>query len=313
MAMNQKRIGKMAATLLDSLGNTPLIALTHLAATGGRVFAKQESRNPLGSLKCRVAAAMIEAAEKEDKLAPGGLVIEPTSGNTGLGLAWVSGVKGYRLILTMPASMSVERRALLAHLGAELVLTPAEEGMAGAIAAATRLVSQHPGSFMPDQFANPANPAVHRRTTAQEIWRDMDGQVDVLVAGVGTGGAITGCGETLKEKNPKLHVVAVEPASSPVLSGGKPGRHGIQGIGAGFVPKVLNRAIIDRIITVTDDEALATARALAKKEGILCGISSGAAAFAALQLAALPEFSGKNIVCILPDTGERYLSTALFT
>ena len=302
----------MTVSLLDSIGNTPLVALTRLGKTGGRVFAKQESRNPLGSLKCRVAAAMIEAAEHEGKLAPGGLVIEPTSGNTGLGLAWVCAGKGYRLILTMPESMSVERRKLLVHLGAELVLTPAPEGMGGAIAAANRLVAEHPGAFMPDQFANPANPAIHRRTTAQEIWRDMNGKVDVFVAGVGTGGAITGCGEALKEKNPKLHVVAVEPAASPVLSGGKPGRHGIQGIGAGFVPKVLNRALIDRIITVKDDEALATARALAQKEGLLCGISSGAAAFAALQLAALPEFSGKNIVCILPDTGERYLSTALF-
>jgi len=302
----------MTVSLLDSIGNTPLVALTRLGETSGRVFAKQESRNPLGSLKCRVAAAMIEAAEHESKLAPGGLVIEPTSGNTGLGLAWVCAGKGYRLILTMPESMSVERRKLLVHLGAELVLTPAPEGMGGAIAAANRLVAEHPGAFMPDQFANPANPAVHRRTTAQEIWRDTNGQVDVLVAGVGTGGAITGCGEALKEKNPKLHVVAVEPAASPVLSGGKPGRHGIQGIGAGFVPKVLSRAIIDRIITVKDDEALATARALAQKEGLLCGISSGAAAFSALQLAALPEFSGKNIVCILPDTGERYLSTALF-
>jgi len=302
----------MTVSLLDSIGNTPLVALTRLGETGGRIFAKQESRNPLGSVKCRVAAAMIEAAEKEGKLAPGGLVVEPTSGNTGLGLAWVCAVKGYRLILTMPESMSVERRGLLVHLGAELVLTPAPEGMAGAIATAGRLAVEHPGAFLPDQFANPANPAVHRRTTAEEIWRDMDGHVDVLVAGVGTGGTISGCGEALKEKNPKLHVVAVEPASSPVLSGGKPGRHGIQGIGAGFVPKVVNRAVIDRIVTVKDDEALTTARTLAKKEGLLCGISSGAAAFAALQLAAWPEFSGKNIVCILPDTGERYLSTALF-
>ena len=302
----------MPMALLDSIGNTPLIALTRIATGGGCVFAKQESRNPLGSVKCRVAAAMIEAAEEEGKLAPGALVIEPTSGNTGLGLAWVCAVKGYRLILTMPESMSAERRKLLVHLGAELVLTPAQEGMGGAIATANRLLAEHPGAFMPDQFANPANPAVHRRTTGPEIWRDMWGQVDVLIAGVGSGGTISGCGEALKERNPNIQVVAVEPAASPVLSGGKPGRHGIQGIGAGFVPKALNRAIIDRIITVSDDEALATARDLAKKEGLLCGISSGAAAFATLQLAALPEFSGKNIVCILPDTGERYLSTALF-
>lgn len=303
----------MAATLLDSIGNTPIIALTRLGASIlGRVFAKQESRNPLGSVKCRVAAAMIEAAEKEGKLAPGGLVIEPTSGNTGLGLAWVCAVKGYRLILTMPESMSIERRQLLAHLGGELVLTPAKAGMSGAVAEANRLVAAHPGAFMPDQFANPVNPAAHRRTTGPEIWRDMNGQVDVLVAGVGTGGTISGCGEALKEKNPNLHVVAVEPAASPVLSGGQAGPHAIQGIGAGFIPKALNRAIIDRIIAVTNDQALTAARDLAKKEGLLCGISSGAAVFAALQVAALPEFRDKNIVCILPDTGERYLSTALF-
>ena len=302
----------MATTLLDSIGNTPLIALTRMGATPGRVFAKQESRNPLGSVKCRIAAAMIEAAEKEGKLAPGGLVIEPTSGNTGLGLAWVCAVRGYRLILTMPESMSVERRQLLAYLGAELILTPAQEGMIGAMAEASRLIAAIPSAFMPDQFANPVNPAVHRRATGPEIWRDLHGQVDALVAGVGTGGTISGCGEALKEKNPKLHVVAVEPASSPVLSGGQAGPHRIQGIGAGFIPKALNRAIIDRIIAISDDQAIATARDLAKKEGLLCGISSGAAVFAALSLAALPEFRDKNIVCILPDTGERYLSTALF-
>ena len=301
----------MASALLDSIGNTPIIALTRLAPDR-RVFAKQESRNPLGSVKCRIAAAMIEAAEKEGKLAPGGLVIEPTSGNTGLGLAWVCAVKGYRLILTMPESMSIERRQLLTYLGAELVLTPAQGGMSGALAEAGRLIAAHPGAFMPDQFANPANPAAHRRTTGPEIWRDMNGQVDVLVAGVGTGGTISGCAEALKEKNPKLHVVAVEPASSPVLSGGQPGRHGIQGIGAGFIPKALNRALIDRVVAVSDEEAISTARDLARKEGLLCGISSGAAACAAMRLAALPEFYGKNIVCILPDTGERYLSTALF-
>ncbi|MDR0477804.1 MAG: cysteine synthase A [Desulfobulbaceae bacterium] len=302
----------MAKTLVDSIGNTPVIPLTRLGATAGRLFAKQESRNPLGSVKCRIAAAMIEAAEKEGSLAPGGLVIEPTSGNTGLGLAWVCAVKGYRLILTMPESMSVERRKLLAYLGAELILTPAKAGMSGALAEAGRLLAAHPGAFMPDQFANPVNPAAHRRTTGPEIWRDMQGQIDVLVAGVGTGGTITGCGQALKEKNPNLHVVAVEPASSPVLSGGQPGPHGIQGIGAGFIPKALDRAVIDRVIAVSDEEALTTARDLAKKEGLLCGISSGAAVFAALQLAALPEFCDKNILCILPDTGERYLSTALF-
>ena len=302
----------MALTLLDSIGDTPLVALTRMGATVGHVFAKQESRNPLGSVKCRIAAAMIEAAEKEGKLAPGGLVIEPTSGNTGLGLAWVCAVKGYRLILTMPESMSVERRQLLAYLGAELVLTPAKEGMSGAVAEAGRLLAAHPGAFMPDQFANPVNPAAHRRTTGPEIWRHMNGQVDVLVAGVGTGGTISGCGEALKEKNPKLHVVAVEPATSPVLSGGQPGPHIIQGIGAGFIPKALNQAVIDRVIAVSNEDALAMARDLAKKEGLLCGISSGAAAFAALQLAVLPEFRDKNIVCILPDTGERYLSTVLF-
>ncbi|MDR3089469.1 MAG: cysteine synthase A [Desulfobulbaceae bacterium] len=301
----------MAYSLIDSIGNTPLVALTRLGG-GAHIFAKQESRNPLGSVKCRVAAAMIEAAEKSGALRPGGLVIEPTSGNTGLGLAWVSVVKGYKLILTMPESMSIERRKLLAQLGAELIVTSAREGMAGAVARAKQLVADSPGAFMPDQFANPENPAAHRRTTGPEIWRDLDGQVDALVAGVGTGGTITGCGQALKEKNPNLHVVAVEPTSSPVLSGGKPGPHGIQGIGAGFIPKALNVRVIDRIITVSDSEALATARELAKKEGILAGISSGAAVFAARRLAALPEFIGKNIVCILPDTGERYLSTALF-
>jgi len=302
----------MTSIITATIGNTPLLKLSHLApANGGLVFAKQESRNPMGSVKCRIAVSMIEAAEKEGLIKEGTLVVEPTSGNTGLGLAFVCASKGIKLVLTMPESMSIERRQMLKHLGAELVLTPAAEGMKGAIATAQKIAAENSNSFMPDQFANPANPEIHRQTTAKEIWRDLGGKIDFFVAGVGTGGTITGVSEVLKMHNPEMKTVAVEPSDSPVLSGGKPGPHKIQGIGAGFVPAILNTDIIDEIITVSNDEAFDTARKLAVAEGIFCGISSGAACFAALQVAARPENRNKHIVVILPDTGERYLSTDL--
>jgi cysteine synthase A len=298
--------------LTDTTGNTPLLALDNFAAdTAATLLGKQESRNPLGSVKCRIAVSMIDAAIAEGLITPTTTIIEPTSGNTGLGLAFVCASRRLRLILTMPESMSIERRKLLLHLGAELVLTPAALGMKGAIAEAERLLAATPDAWMPDQFANPANPDAHRRTTAEEIWRDSGGRVDVFVAGVGTGGTITGVSEVLKARNPALRVVAVEPAASPVLSGGSPGPHKIQGIGAGFVPKVLNREIIDEVMTVSDDDAFAAARELARSEGILCGISSGAAAWAAREIARRPGQEGRTIVVILPDTGERYLSTPL--
>lgn len=281
------------------------------ADCGAVILGKQESRNPMGSVKCRIAVSMIEAAENEGLITEGTTVIEPTSGNTGLGLAFVCASKNIKLILTMPESMSIERRKLLKHLGAELVLTPAATGMKGAVATAEELLAKTPNSWMPNQFANPNNPAIHRHTTAQEIWRDTDGKIDIFVAGVGTGGTITGCSEVLKDLNPALKSVAVEPEDSPVLSGGQPGPHKIQGIGAGFVPAILNTEIIDEIRTVSNEAAFETARELAKKEGILCGISCGAAAHVARELARLPENSGKTIVVILPDTGERYLSTPL--
>ena len=300
------------ALLTETTGNTPLIQLTGFTSgREARIFAKQESRNPMGSIKCRIAVAMIETAEQAGLITAGTTIIEPTSGNTGLGLAFVCAVKKIRLILTMPESMSIERRKLLKHLGAELVLTPAAQGMKGAIAAAHDLLAKTAKSYMPDQFANPANPEAHRRTTAEEIWRDTEGKIDIFVAGVGTGGTITGCGEVLKSYNPALLAIAVEPADSPVLAGGQPGPHKIQGIGAGFIPPILNVGVIDEIVPVTNDEAFATAQELAKTEGLLCGISSGAAAHAARIVARRPEHAGKNIVCILPDTGERYLSTAL--
>ncbi len=298
--------------LTDSIGNTPLLSLDNFAAgCAATLLGKQESRNPMGSVKCRIAVSMIDAAMAEGLVTPATTIIEPTSGNTGLGLAFVCASRKLRLVLTMPESMSIERRKLLKHLGAELILTPAALGMKGAIAEAERILAETRDAFMPDQFANPANPAIHRRTTAEEIWRDSGGRVDVFVAGVGTGGTITGVSEVLKPRNPQLRVVAVEPAASPVLSGGNPGPHKIQGIGAGFVPKVLNLSIIDEIITVSDDDAFAAARELARSEGILCGISSGAAAWAAREIARRPEHADRNIVVILPDTGERYLSTAL--
>jgi cysteine synthase len=302
----------MAQTILESIGNTPLLTLTTLsAATGATILGKQESRNPAGSVKCRIAVSMIETAEQQGLINKGTTIIEPTSGNTGIGLAFVCAYKKLKLILTMPESMSIERRKLLKHLGAHLILTPAAEGMNGAIARAEQLLGKTANSFMPNQFANPANPAIHRTTTALEIWRDTDGKVDIFVAGVGTGGTITGVSEVLKERNPAIHIVAVEPQDSPVLSGGKPGPHKIQGIGAGFVPAVLNRAIIDEVVTVSNDAAFAAARRLALEEGLLCGISSGAAVHAAMQVAGRPENKGKRVVVILPDSGERYLSTPL--
>ena len=302
----------MSNSIIATIGMTPLLALDNLNSGGEAiVLAKQESRNPMGSVKDRIALAMIEAGERDGHITGKTTIIEPTSGNTGIGLAFVCAAKGLHLILTMPESMSIERRKLLQHMGAELVLTPAAAGMKGAIAAAENLVSATPDSFMPNQFANPANPEIHRQTTAEEIWQATGGVIDIFVAGVGTGGTLTGVSEALKMRHPSLRSVAVEPADSPVLSGGKPGSHKIQGIGAGFVPQVLNRDIIDEIIAVTNQDALTTARELASKEGILCGISSGAAAWAALELAKRAENKGLTIVTILPDTGERYLSTDL--
>jgi cysteine synthase A len=302
----------MAKTILESVGNTPLLTLANFSAgSGAIILGKQESRNPMGSVKCRIAVSMIEAAEKDGLINKDTTIIEPTSGNTGLGLAFVCAHKKLRLILTMPESMSIERRKLLTHLGAELVLTPAAEGMKGAIARSKEIQAETANSFIPDQFGNPANPAIHRKTTAQEIWTDTGGKIDIFIAGVGTGGTITGVSEVLKQRNPAMKSIAVEPADSPVLSGGKPGPHKIQGIGAGFVPAILNRDIIDEIITVGNEDSFETARKLATSEGILCGISSGAAAYAALLVAKRPENKGKTIVVVLPDTGERYLSTPL--
>jgi len=302
----------MSVTLSSSIGNSPLLILHNLCADcETTILAKQESRNPMGSVKDRIALAMIEAGEKDGKITNGTTIIEATSGNTGLGLAFVCATKKLPLILTMPESMSIERRAMLKHLGAELFLTPAANGMKGAMAAAEELHLKNDNSFMVRQFENPANPKIHETTTAEEIWRDCDGKIDIFVAGVGTGGTFTGVMTALKKKNPNIIGIAVEPADSPVLSGGDPGPHKIQGIGAGFVPEILNRDLIDSVITVSNDEAFATARLLATREGILAGISSGAATAAALQLARQKENSGKTIVTILPDTGERYLSTPL--
>lgn len=295
-----------------AVGKTPLIRLHKIAgATNAHILAKMESANPLGSVKDRVAIAMVEAAEQAGLLHAQTTIIEPTSGNTGIGLAFVCASRGYSLILTMPESMSMERRKLLTHLGARLVLTPGKEGMGGAIARAEELQRQTPDSWLPNQFANPANPAMHARTTGPEIWEQCGGKIDLFVVGVGTGGTITGAGNLLKKMNPGLQVVAVEPAASPVLSGGSPGPHAIQGIGAGFVPDILDREVIDEIIQIENEEAFTMARELALQEGLLCGISSGAAVAAAVKLAARLENSGKQIVVVLPDTGERYLSTGL--
>lgn len=306
---------KIAKQLTDLVGNTPLMELSNYNKSKGlkaRLIVKLESFNPAGSVKDRVALAMIEDAETSGLLKPGATIIEPTSGNTGIGLAFVAASKGYKLILTMPDTMSAERRNLLKALGAELVLTPGANGMKGAIARAEELKAATPGAVILQQFDNPANPAMHERTTGQEIWRDTEGYVDIFVAGVGTGGTVSGVGAALKKHNPAVKVVAVEPTDSPVLSGGAPGAHKIQGIGAGFVPKNYNPAVVDEILQVTNDNAIRTGRELAQKEGLLVGISSGAAVSAATRLALLPENEGKTIVALLPDTGERYLSTLLY-
>jgi len=299
--------------IIGTTGGTPLVRFNVVGkGLPGTVLAKLEFRNPVGSVKDRIGVSMIEAAEAEGRIRERTLIVEPTSGNTGIALAFVCAARNYRLLLTMPETMSVERRKLLKHLGAELVLTPGPEGMPGAIRKAREIVAEEPDAFMPDQFSNPANPEIHRRTTAEEIWADTRGMVDILVAGVGTGGTITGVAEVIKARKPSFQAVAVEPCRSPVLSGGAPGPHRIQGIGAGFVPVVLNTAIVDEIICVTDEQAIDTAREMARREGILCGISSGAAVAAALELARRPENQGKLIVTVIPSTGERYLSTDLF-
>lgn len=305
---------KIYDNITQTVGNTPLIRLEKIGRDlPGNVLVKAEFFNPLASVKDRIGISMIEAAEKSGELKKDSVIIEPTSGNTGIALAFISAAKGYRLILTMPDTMSAERRALLKIFGAELVLTPGEKGMKGAVEKAEELVASTPNSFMPQQFNNPANPEIHRKTTAQEIWNDTDGNVGVFVAGIGTGGTITGVGEVLKEKNPKVKLVGVEPETSPVLSGGEPGPHKIQGIGAGFIPKVLKKDLLDEIITVSDEEAGEMSRRLAREEGLLVGISAGANVVASLKVASRPENKGKNIVTILCDTGERYLSTWLFS
>ncbi len=309
-------MGRIYNSLTDTIGTTPLLALSRYGESNGldaQVLAKLEYFNPAGSVKDRIAKAMLEDAERSGALKPGSVIIEPTSGNTGIGLACVAAARGYRIILAMPETMSVERRNLLKAYGAELVLTEGEKGMKGAIAKADELAAQIPGAFIPGQFVNPANPAVHEATTGPEIWEDTGGKVDFLVAGVGTGGTITGTGRFLKSKNPDIRIIAVEPYDSPVLSEGRPGPHKIQGIGAGFVPQVLDTSVYDEIVTVKSDDAFVTGRQLAKTEGLLVGISSGAALWAAAQIAGRAENAGKTVVVILPDNGERYLSTPLFS
>jgi cysteine synthase A len=306
-------MGEIFSDITKTTGSTPLVRLNWISrGLHADILAKLEFKNPLGSVKDRIGLAMIEAAEQQGLIGKNTLIIEPTSGNTGIALAFVCAARKYRLILTMPETMSVERRKLLKHLGAELVLTPGKEGMKGAIKTAQEILSESTDAYMPNQFANPANPEIHRKTTAEEIWQDTKGGVDILVAGVGTGGTITGVSEVIKGRKPSFKAVAVEPSDSSILSGGDPGPHKIQGIGAGFIPEVLNTKIIDEIVTVTNDQAFEVARDLARHEGILCGISSGAAVSAALEIADRPENSGKQIVAILPSTGERYLSTELF-
>lgn len=308
-------MAKIAKTLTDLIGNTPLLALSNYSKANeakGKIIAKLESFNPLSSVKDRIGYAMITDAEEKGLIHKDAVLIEPTSGNTGIALAFVAAARGYRLIITLPDTFSIERRNLLTALGAELVLTPGAEGMKGAIEKARVLAQEIPNAYVLNQFENPANPEIHRQTTAPEIWNDTDGQVDIFVSGVGTGGTITGVGEVLKQRKPEVKIVAVEPFDSPVLSGGKAGSHKIQGIGAGFVPKILNTEIIDEIFTVRNEEAFKAARAVAKTEGLLVGISSGAALFAATEISKRPENAGKTIVVLLPDTGERYLSTALY-
>ncbi len=308
-------MARIAKKLTDLIGNTPLLELGNFGrdqSALGSIVAKLEYFNPGGSVKDRIGFSMIDTAEKAGLLTGESVIIEPTSGNTGIALAYIAAARGYRLILTMPETMSLERRNLLRALGAELVLTPGPEGMGGAIRKADELKSSTPNAFVPQQFRNPANPEIHRRTTAEEIWRDTDGKVDIFVAGIGTGGTITGVGEVLRQRNPGIRIVAVEPADSPVISGGKPGPHKIQGIGAGFIPDNLNTGVIDEIVTVANEDAFRTGQELARTEGLIVGISSGASVWAALQLAKRPENEGKRIVVILPDTGERYLSTLLY-
>ena len=308
-------MSKYCTSVEQLIGNTPLLELTNIEkeeGLGARVFAKLEYLNPAGSAKDRIGKAMIDDAEASGKLKPGSVIIEPTSGNTGIGLACVGGVRGYRVIIVMPDTMSMERRLLMKAYGAELVLTEGAKGMKGAIEKAEELAAEIPGSFIPGQFDNPANPAAHKATTGPEIWRDLDGKVDVFVAGVGTGGTLTGTGAYLKEQNPEVKIVAVEPADSPLLGGGKAGAHELQGIGANFIPSVLDTKLYDEVIAVTSEDAFAAGRQLGRREGVLVGISSGAAAWAAIQLAKRPENQGKNIVVLLPDTGDRYLSSRMF-
>ncbi len=298
--------------ITKTIGRTPLVRINRMNGHDSTLLAKLESFNPCSSVKDRIGVSMIEAAERDGCLRPGATIIEPTSGNTGIALAFVCAAKGYKLILTMPETMSVERRHLLKAFGAEVILTEGAKGMKGAIAKAEELLGEHPGALIPQQFANPANPEIHRRTTAEEVWNDTDGQVDIFISGVGTGGTVTGVGEVLKNRRPDIKVMAVEPKDSPVLSGGQPGPHKIQGIGAGFVPQILNSAVIDEVLQVSHEDAGITARRMAKEEGILAGISGGAAMWSALEVAARPESRGKTIVVVIPDTGERYLSTWLF-
>jgi len=313
MTVTQNQKMNIAENITQLIGNTPLVRLNRIVGDApATVVAKLEYYNPAKSVKDRIGLSMIEAAEREGRLQPGSLIVEPTSGNTGIALAMVAAQRGYRLIVTMPETVSSERRKILRAFGAQVVLTPADKGMNGSIEKANEILAENPGAFMPQQFQNPANPDVHRRTTAEEIWRDTAGQVDILVAGIGTGGTITGAGEALKERKPSVQAIAVEPAESPVLSGGEKGPHPIQGIGAGFIPGVLNTQVYDEIITVTGDDAFKTARRMATEEGMLVGISSGAAVWAALQVARRQENAGKLIVVVIPSWGERYLSTPLF-